>query len=123
MKAAPATKLCRRCNRELPADEAHFRRRRPGGALQSWCRSCQQEYDRQRRPATKVGRGRPRKYSADPGVLIREIHGRLRALELAVCQTPVAARSPEEATQTRKSDRKDFCKLFGAVPVPAGGAS
>lgn len=123
MKAAPATKLCRRCGRELPADEEHFRLRRPGGTLQSWCRACQQEYDRQRRPATKVGRGRPRKYSADPGTLIREIHGRLRALEISLCLRPKFARSPERAIQTGKSDRKDFCKLFGGLPVAPGGAS
>ena len=116
MKAAAPTKLCRRCCRELPADEAHFRRRRPGGAWQSWCRECQHDYDRQRRPATKVGRGRPRKYSADPVTLLREIQGRLRALEIALCQAPNLARSPAEAIQARKSDRKDYCKLFGAVP-------
>ena len=54
-KTIPATKVCKRCGRELPAD-AFGRHARSGDGLQPYCKECQSNLEK-----GKPRSGRPRK--------------------------------------------------------------
>ena len=82
-------KECKRCHRLLPESEFYKNIKAKDG-LQSWCKSCVNDYDKNVRPfkeKTKMGGGNPALAEFTPRQLIDELRKRGYTGELKYVQT------------------------------------